>query len=267
MRFDAEEGSERGRSAPLLGLVQGQTLTDEIADRLVTALALGDYLPGARLPTERDLAAMLGVGRVTVRSAIERLVGLGLVRKQQGRGGGSFVVEPATLEARASIERVLSATWDKLIDQHEAQSWMHGAIAAAAAERRTDDDLAELKERLESYRSAESGGAAQKADEALHLAIARATHSPALQGLLVTLESQIHLSAPAHPWGSERGRRDMEQRALIDHEEIVAAIEAGDVVRAHEVGRVHARINMEHLENALRDASQDGPDSGPSSLS
>ena len=258
MTIDAEQGAEPRLTAPRIELVPGQTLTDEIADRLVTALALGDYLPGARLPAERELAVMLGVGRVTVRSAIERLVGWGLIRKQQGRGGGSFVVEPATSEARASIERVLSATWDKLIDQHEAQSWMHGAIAAAAAERRTADDLVVLRERLEGYRHAATGGPAQKADEAFHLAIARATHSAALEGMLFTLESQIHLSAPAHPWGAEHGRRDMELRALGDHEGLVAAIEAGDVVRAHEIGRVHARINREHLENALRDAKQNG---------
>ncbi|HEX2286517.1 MAG TPA: GntR family transcriptional regulator, partial [Mycobacterium sp.] len=34
---------------------------DEITDRLVTAIAIGEYLPGARLPTERELAASLGV--------------------------------------------------------------------------------------------------------------------------------------------------------------------------------------------------------------
>lgn len=33
---------------------------DEITDRLVTAIAIGEYLPGARLPVERELAASLG---------------------------------------------------------------------------------------------------------------------------------------------------------------------------------------------------------------
>lgn len=43
------------------------TRVDQITDRLITAIAIGEYLPGARLPVERDLAASLGAGRMTVR--------------------------------------------------------------------------------------------------------------------------------------------------------------------------------------------------------
>src|SRR3954467_7874571 len=52
---------------------------DEITDRLITAIAIGEYLPGARLPVERDLAASLGAGRMTVRAALARLVERGLL--------------------------------------------------------------------------------------------------------------------------------------------------------------------------------------------
>ncbi|MBI5160086.1 MAG: GntR family transcriptional regulator, partial [Micrococcales bacterium] len=46
---------------------------DDIEDRLVTAVAIGEYLPGSRLPAERELAAALGAGRMTVRAALTRL--------------------------------------------------------------------------------------------------------------------------------------------------------------------------------------------------
>src|SRR5258705_11812977 len=67
---------------------------DEITDRLITAIAIGEYLPGARLPVERDLATSLGAGRMTVRAALARLVGRGPLEKGRGRGGGSFVLYP-----------------------------------------------------------------------------------------------------------------------------------------------------------------------------
>ena len=61
----------------LAGLLHQQrdtpTRVDEITDRLITAIAIGEYLPGARLPVERDLAASLGAGRMTVRAALARL--------------------------------------------------------------------------------------------------------------------------------------------------------------------------------------------------
>src|SRR3977135_877603 len=77
------------------GLLQQQLDTpsriDEIADRLITAIAIGETLPGARLPFERDLATSLGAGRMTVRAALARLVERGLLETRRGRGGGSYV--------------------------------------------------------------------------------------------------------------------------------------------------------------------------------
>ena len=54
------------RSAVPHGSLLGRQLSmpsrvDEITDRLVTAIAIGEYLPGARLPVERELAGSLGV--------------------------------------------------------------------------------------------------------------------------------------------------------------------------------------------------------------
>ena len=55
-----------------------RTTGERIAERFVTAIALGQFVPGQRLPTERELAAMLSVSRATVREAIARLRGGGV---------------------------------------------------------------------------------------------------------------------------------------------------------------------------------------------
>src|SRR5205085_1625 len=57
-----------------------RTTGERIAERFVTAIALGQFVPGQRLPTERELAAMLEVSRATVREAIARLAEAGYVR-------------------------------------------------------------------------------------------------------------------------------------------------------------------------------------------
>src|SRR5258708_33809116 len=89
------------------GLLQQQLDTpsrvDEITDRLITAIAIGEYLPGARLPVERELAGSLGVGRMTVRAALARLVERGLLETRRGRGGGAYLAArwpPAAPRAR-----------------------------------------------------------------------------------------------------------------------------------------------------------------------
>src|SRR3954464_13619413 len=64
------------------------TRVDEITDRLITAIAIGEYLPGARLPVERELAASLGAGRMTVRAALARLGHGGCGRVGAAGGAG-----------------------------------------------------------------------------------------------------------------------------------------------------------------------------------
>jgi DNA-binding transcriptional MocR family regulator len=61
---------------------------EQLAERLVTAIALGEFVPGQRLPAERELSGMLGVSRTVVREALHRLADDGYLEIQRGRNGG-----------------------------------------------------------------------------------------------------------------------------------------------------------------------------------
>lgn len=230
------------------------TRAGEITDRLITAIAIGEYLPGARLPSERELAASLRVGRMTVRAAIATLVGQGMLETQRGRGGGSFVREQWTSSSNASVHRTLSARWEVLRDTCEAVSRLQGTIARAAAEKRTDEDVTQLQLCLTVFREAESGPQSQHADELLHIAICAAAHNDTLQSVLFELESRVSIAAPAHLWGSTAGMRAMELRALADHENLVDAICSQRPDDAGAIALEHARIDLELLEEALQRA-------------
>lgn len=70
---------------------EGVALWRRIANELRQEIASGVHAPGARLPTEAEMAVRFGVNRHTVRRAIEELSRGGLLRVEQGRG--SFVAE------------------------------------------------------------------------------------------------------------------------------------------------------------------------------
>ncbi|HSR85180.1 MAG TPA: GntR family transcriptional regulator, partial [Streptosporangiaceae bacterium] len=72
----------------------GVTAHAQIEDWLADAIAAGQLSPGDRLPTEQDLAAWLGVSRMTLRHALGELAQRGLVTRTVGRAGGTFVAEP-----------------------------------------------------------------------------------------------------------------------------------------------------------------------------
>lgn len=66
----------------------------QIAQWLRTGIARGELSPGDRLPGERELAASLGVSRMTLRQALSDLEAEGQIVRIAGRSGGAFVAEP-----------------------------------------------------------------------------------------------------------------------------------------------------------------------------
>ncbi|WP_052466063.1 GntR family transcriptional regulator [Mobilicoccus massiliensis] len=82
------------------------TLATRVAEDLRSEIAAGEYAPGDRLPTEHALSARFQVSRPTVRTALQELEGLGLVRTRHGVG--TFVVEQPAV--RAGLERLESMT-------------------------------------------------------------------------------------------------------------------------------------------------------------
>ncbi len=86
-----DAGDMGTKSGPLLARGEGVALWRQITQQMEREISGGQYGPGARLPTEAELAERFAVNRHTVRRAMEELEGRGMVRIEQGRG--SFVAE------------------------------------------------------------------------------------------------------------------------------------------------------------------------------
>jgi GntR family transcriptional regulator len=107
------------RIPPMIRRQPGTTVHGQIEDWLANAIAAGELAPGDRLPTENDLAAWLGVSRMTLRHALGELAQRGLVTRTVGRGGGTFVAEP-------KLEQDLTT-----LAGFSAQLRRHGKVAGA----------------------------------------------------------------------------------------------------------------------------------------
>src|SRR6201991_3187213 len=196
----AHDGAPAG-SGLLAQQIETSSRVDEITDRLITAIAIGEYLPGARLPVERELAASLGAGRMTVRAALARLLERRLIETRRGRGGGSYVMNQWPESSTAAVGRTLRARLDDLRDRCDAICRLQGTVCRAAAESRSEHDVSALRARFEAYQSAESGLEAQQADSRFHLAIMDAAHNDVLKQVLLDLKATVSIGAPAHLWG------------------------------------------------------------------
>ena len=119
---------------------------DEIATTLRDEILRGQYRPGERLPSERDLAARFETGRGPVREALKRLAQLGIVNIQ--RGGARVVsVQNCTLDVLGPLLELDEVPDVELVDQvlHMIGALIHLA-ARVAFEKATPEQIAHIKE-------------------------------------------------------------------------------------------------------------------------
>lgn len=217
-----------------------------LADRIMTAIALGEFTPGQRLPAERELAAQLGVSRTTVRDALARVVASGLLEVRRGRSGGAFVRHPWTADSARAVRSTLGPRWDELQSTFDMRLLTEALVARTAAERRDAADTAEIRAALAQYEEAETLSVAQAADIRLHHAIAKAAKNPRLLAMREQLLSEITFGFAVEPFTAE-----VYARALPQHRQLATAVTDGEPDVAWEIGRQHFSITEDELRAAL----------------
>ena len=231
-------GELPGRESGALEPLDLRTAAEQIADRLATAIVLGEFVPGQHLPAERELAAQLGVARATVREALQRLTAGGYVEIRRGRLGGSIVRDDWRPDSAAVVRRTLVARWDRFESLLDFRTLVEPLIARTAASRADAGDAAAIRHALERYRAAgPDREASRSADEALHLAIARAAHNDHLVAISRRVRAEISLGFSAEPYSAS-----IRERALVEHADLAEAVVAGDADLAARLAGEHFQI-------------------------
>jgi GntR family transcriptional repressor for pyruvate dehydrogenase complex len=219
-------------------------VADDVVDRLVTAVALGLYVTGQQLPTERELAAMLGVSRTSVREALKQLTDTGYLEVRRGRNGGYFVLANWGPKSAEHVRRHLVANWSEFEQIFDARTLIEPLIARTAAARRTEADMKAIAAALQAYLDAPDHDASRRADSSLHLAIAEATHNAVLVAISVDLRTKISLKLGAEPYTDE-----VRRTAILQHQQLVAAVAEGRADDAAEIAARHFTLS----ENLIRE--------------
>jgi len=116
-------------------------VTSDIVESLLQAIREERYKPGDKLPSERQLSEMFGVGRGSVREALRALQTMGMVKIVTGKG--AYVLEPGTNHADyyALWNNIHPVPLEHII---EVRLSMEPIAAALAAQRSTEGELEKL---------------------------------------------------------------------------------------------------------------------------
>lgn len=223
-----------------------ESVVADIARQLLSQLLSGQFIPGTRLPSERQLAENLDVGRSTIREALKALDVLGIIEVRQG--DGTYLRQSTSDLLPQAIEWGLMLGQHKALELIEARRHVEVTIAELAAARADESAIAALRQQLERMRSAEDSAAFVEADVAFHLELADAAANSVLRDILVSIRALLQVwirRAIQHTDGIET--------TLAEHEELLAAVEANSPKRAAAAMRRHMEGASKRLQNSLRD--------------
>lgn len=217
------------------------TVADLIARRILEVIGSDQLRPGDRLPPERELAAMLGTSRPSLREALQSLKARGWVDIRHG--SGVFVAEPATTR---SLREALLAEEVSLRELYDMREVLELPAAAWAAKHGDAAKLAAVQEAYGAMMSASPDRGdwrrMQELDAAFHLRIVEAADNRFLartQGVLQEILAAGMGTTLRVPGRLERSRGE--------HERILSALLSGNPAAAR-------RAALTHINNARKAA-------------
>ena len=227
--------SQRGSRPSTSGLraPERQRLYEQLAARLLDYVEITGLKVGDRLPSERDLAQALQVSRTSVRQATIALEVRGTLEVRHGDG-----IYLRSLPNDSCRLMELMTQRHRLPAILEAREGLETQLAALAALRRTESDIAAMSHALDVMAAdVEADGLGEEGDRLFHEAVTGAARSPLLADFMAALAVPISetrrssLGEPARP-----------PRSLRAHRRILEAIERGDAPAARRAMRRHVQM-------------------------
>jgi len=222
------------------------TLAQGVVTGLKSRILDGSLPPGSKVPSEAELIEEYGVSRTVVREAVTRLRAEGLVETFQGRGSfvlalpesTSFIVEASAIRSHRDV---LAMVDFRLGVESEA--------AYFAAARRTPEAAEEVSSALAAFSTAGPDEAVE-ADFAFHRAVAAATGNRFYVELIDSLGPMM-IMLPRTRLPEEFSLTDTAhvERVRREHDNVAAAVLAGDPETARAAMRVHLGNTRRRLES------------------
>jgi GntR family transcriptional regulator, transcriptional repressor for pyruvate dehydrogenase complex len=250
----SSEQKTPGEVLPLLRPLEArQSLTHECVEQLKAQILTGKLAPGARLPTEQEMIAAMGVSRTVVREAVAALRAEGLLETRQGVG--AFVANNTRRAFRIELDGLESI--GEVIQVMELRTGVEIEAAGLAAERATTADVRKIAEAYDAIDVAiEAGDSGVDQDFALHCSIAEATGNPKFLRFLEYLGRFIIPRQTVNLASGGVSRTVYFRTFQKEHRVILDAIRSGAVVEARAAMRRHllnSRKRYQKLAEQLRD--------------
>ena len=220
--------------------IRKASIKDQVFKQLIGQIVKGIWVPGAKIPSENELAKVLNVSRISVRAALEKLITLGLLEAR--RGEGTFVREfDSDIYMNSLIPMVILSKID-ILQLLEYRKIMEKGTVGLVVDRASDQDIKELDEiisRMKKYKKDDKKFAA--ADVDFHLTLANLSKN----SIIIKVNSIIKdiLNVAMVELVPIIGR----ENGIFYHTKILEAIKDRDKSRAEKLMEEHISVTIEKV--------------------
>jgi GntR family transcriptional repressor for pyruvate dehydrogenase complex len=235
---------QRRQDSSLLALdtIEKNTVGTKAIESIKQLIITGALKPGGALPAERDLAAMLGISRPTLREVISALCAMNVLESRHGAGTFVTSLEPALL--LEPINFLLQVDGNEILHLFEVRRVLEVGAVRLAAQRISDEDIETLVRLAETEKTSLSEPMRYLTyDYDIHTAIINATANPIYISLYESI-SQLSLKSRQRTVVIEETRK----QAHEDHDAIIDALRRHDEQRAAQAMQAH----LVHVEQSYR---------------
>ncbi|RBP03431.1 GntR family transcriptional regulator [Rossellomorea aquimaris] len=214
----------------------------------------GQLKSGDKLDSVQQLAENFQVGRSAVREALSALRAMGLVEMHQGEGTYVREFDSSMLSLPIYIAALMKK--DDVKQLLEVRRILEVGAVEAAASRRTEEQLKEIKTALDQMQSASDEELGEEADFRFHMAIAKASQNELLTGLMNNVSEMMVTTMRETRRLWLYSKKSTLDRLYQEHQNIYEAIEAKDGQKAQQLMLNHLHSVEEVLMKYFEDIQE-----------
>lgn len=220
---------------------------EDIVIQIQDAIVGGQLKAGDKLPNERDLGAVFGVSRPTLREAIRVLEADGVVVVRRGTNGGSFIAEPKPDQVGHALEALIRFHGATIVELAEFRAGFEPDTAYWAAKRASSTQVKHLLEIAAEFRGLAEFDTVPWSrlvdlDIAFHEEVARSSQNQIRVAIMLAVHGVLHKTEM-----TIEGIQDLpwRQQQASDLEQIAVAISKRQFRIAKRLMKEHVLRNVE----------------------
>jgi GntR family transcriptional repressor for pyruvate dehydrogenase complex len=224
--------------------IEKKRVSDEVFEQMKDHIVSGEWAPGMKIPGELELVDLFKVSRVSVREAIHRLVGMGVLIIK--RGEGTFVSEIIPSDYFDTLLPILTIGRPNVLEMLEFRNIIEVESARLASKRADENDIRRMSDIVRKMEESQGNKLLfSTRDLNFHYAMAIATHNNVIIKVNSILSDMLKKSMEeiVGLTGYEGG--------IYYHKKILEAIKNKDEKLSAELMKEHIDSTMSKIKKAL----------------